>query len=110
LSAHHCVTEGDLIFTIKSRVPLTEGERAALFGFMKDSLRLTETRGRKRKHNIEDIRAVLRRLPKASIRRLALELGVTRETVRQIIRQAARLSASCRERRATKPILVETPE
>jgi hypothetical protein len=53
---------------------------------MKDSLRHTETRGRKRKCTIEDIRTALRRLPKASTRRLALELGVFRETVRQIIK------------------------
>lgn|SRR5262245_4326282 len=86
LIAHHCVTEGDLVFTVKSRVPMNKWDRDALFGFMKDSLRLTETRGRKRKKTIEDVRAVLKRMPKASISRIALDLGVERATVRDLIK------------------------
>jgi hypothetical protein len=86
LTAHYCLTEGTTTFTLKSRVPVNERERAVLFGFMKDSLRITETRGRKRKKTIEDIRAALKRMPKATIRRLALDLGVTRDTVRHIIK------------------------
>lgn len=86
MTAHYCLTEGTTTFTLKSRVPVNERERAVLFGFMKDSLRITETRGRKRKKTIEDIRAALKRMPKATIRRLALDLGVTRDTVRHIIK------------------------
>jgi hypothetical protein len=103
LTAHYCLTEGDTIFTQKSRVPLDERERAALFGFMKDLLRHTETRGRKRKHTIDDIRAALRRTPKASISRLALDLGVTRETVRHIIKAGGKtLSQLQRETREAR--------
>jgi hypothetical protein len=103
LTAHYCITEGDTIFTMKSRVPLSKRDQAALFGFMKDSLRLTETRGRKRKKIIEDVRAALQASPKASIRRLALDLGVTRETVRQLIKAGGKtlsqLQREAREKR-----------
>jgi len=86
LTAHYCLTEGDTVFTLKSRVPLSDSDRAALFGFMKDSLRIEEKRGRKRKRTIEDVRVALLAAPKSSIRRLALDLGITRETVRRIIK------------------------
>src|SRR5262245_58613185 len=86
LTSHYCLTEGDTVFTLKSRVPLNNHDRDALFGFMKDSLRMTETRGRKQKASIAAIRAVLKRLPKASIRRIAMELEVDHETVRRLIK------------------------
>src|SRR5262245_39476437 len=61
LTAHYCVTEGDKVFTIKSRIPLTARDRAALFSFMKDSLRLEEKRGRKRSLTLDDIRRAWKR-------------------------------------------------
>lgn len=85
LIAHFCLEKRDLIFTLKSRMPRTGSDRDSLFRFMKDVLRAEETRGRKRKHSIDDVRAVLRRVPKASIRRIALELDTSREAVRRLI-------------------------
>jgi len=88
MTYHYCLVEGDMRYTLKGRVPLDELERASLFGFMKDSFRIEETRGRRRKLTVEDLRAILQRAPRTSVRKLALELKVSRDTVRQIIRDA----------------------
>lgn len=85
LTAHYCITEGDTIFTLKSRVPLSASDRAALFGFMKDSLRHTETRGRKRSVTLDDIRRAWKRFPKnTSLKRFAFDLGVDEATVKRV--------------------------
>jgi len=90
LTAHYCLTEGDTIFTLKSRVPLDERERAALFGFMKDSLRHTEKRGRKGAIEIQDIADYAKQEKTASIRRIAAHFNVDPATIRRTIRASGK--------------------
>ncbi|HEX5084214.1 MAG TPA: hypothetical protein VFY40_19380 [Blastocatellia bacterium] len=98
LTAHYCLTEGDTVFTLKSRVPLTERDRDALFGFMKDSLRIEERRGRKPALNIQDIAAYARQERTASLRRIALHFGVDLATVRRTMRAAGKTLKELRNR------------
>ena len=90
MTAHYCVTEGDTTFTIKSRVPPTERDRDALIGFMKDSLRLSETRGRKAAVGIQEIADYARREKTASIRRIAAHFNVDPATIRRTMRTAGK--------------------
>jgi len=90
LTAHYCHIEGDTVFTLKSRVPLNYSDRAALFGFMKDSFRIAETRGRKATVDIQDIANYTRRERSASIRRIAVHFGVDPATIRRVMRTAGK--------------------
>lgn len=90
MTVHYCITEGDTIFTLKSRVPLSDSDRAALFGFMKDSLRIGETRGRKAAVGIQEIADYARREKTASIRKIAAHFNVDPATIRRTMRTAGK--------------------
>jgi hypothetical protein len=77
LTAHYRLIEGNATLTLKSRVPLNAGDRDALFSFMKDSLRLAETRGRKPSKTIEDVRRAMDTLPQnATAKCIATHLNI----------------------------------
>lgn len=87
---HYCFNRGRLELSLRAPIPDSAAERDRLVFFLKQAQKLRETRGLKRKREIEieDVYEALRRRPNASVTWLAAELDLPPRTLQYLFKTA----------------------